>query len=118
METKNSKYLKILLWAYKKQETGFFEEDLLTEFSLQKKEEREWYARTFKQGQPGDRLIEFFLGTEEHKCFITAKGISAVIEYLNLEEAKKSSKRAEKIALIAIGIGIIVGIAQIIISLL
>jgi len=53
----------------------------------------------------------------EHLFVITSKGTSVAVEYLNLKEAKKSTERAEKIALTAIIIGVIVGIVQIIITI-
>lgn len=96
MKTEDSHFIKILEWAYEKQEAGFFEEDLIKKFILTP-EEMKWYLRIFKPDQPSDRMIEHieYLDVEnKHRYAITAKGISTVIGYRGLKEAEKSGKRA------------------------
>lgn len=69
----------------------------------------------------GDNLFDHLSYSEkgnEHLFVITSKGISVAIEYLNLKEAKRSAERAERIAFWAIGIGVVVGILEIIIHFL
>lgn len=69
---------------------------------------------------PGENLIDHlsYNGNENSHLFvISAKGTSAAIDYLNLKEVEKSSKRAELIAITAIIIGIIVGLAQILVTI-
>ena len=112
MDTEESLYIKILVWAYEKQESGFTWKDLEDAFSLNK-EQMQWVQKIFRSNTPAsENLIDHIHNsqTDEHTYFITAKGTSAAVDYLNLKEAKKSSKRAEKIALAAIIIGAIVGI--------
>lgn len=118
MKTEKNLYIKILVWAYKKQEAGFFEEDIFKEFNLSK-EQITWYLKTFRSGLP---VSENLIGHLEYKdnkhiFVLTAKGTSVAIAYLELEEAKSGSKRAEKIALFAIVINVVVAIFQIIFSL-
>ena len=120
MKTKDSRFIKILEWAYEKQKAGFLEEDLIKKFILTP-EEKNWYLKIFKPDQSSDRIIEpiEYLDVENKQRYaITAKGISIVIEYRMLKEAEKSGRRATYIALIAIVIGIVVGVVQIIIGLL
>ena len=115
MKIKDSLYIKILIWAYEKQDAGFSFRELREEFNLTHDQEQ-WVLKVFHSNIPiGDNLINLCdYRKEEHIYVITSKGISAAVEYLNLKEAKSSAKRAEIIALVAIGIGIIVGVLQII----
>ena len=121
METEDTLYIRILVWAYKRQETGFSWKELMDEFKLNKKQEQ-WVIKIFRSNMPiVDNLIDHLSYNEknnEHLYVITAKGTSAAVQYLNLKEAEISGKRAEKIAKVAIVIGIIVGITQITIELL
>ncbi len=121
MKIEDTLYIKILIWIYKKQEAGFNWEDLKKEFQLNSAQEQ-WVLKVFRSNMPAsENLIDHLSYNEkdnEHLYVITAKGTSAAIDYLNLKEAEKSSKRAEKIAKVAIGIGIVVGVFEIIIGLL
>ncbi|OGZ35488.1 MAG: hypothetical protein A2815_00575 [Candidatus Portnoybacteria bacterium RIFCSPHIGHO2_01_FULL_40_12b] len=120
MKTKDTLYIKILVWAYGKQEDGFSWEDLKKEFQLSSTQEK-WVVKVFRSNMPtSENLFDILSYSEKdntHFYVITSKGTSAAIEYLNLQEAKRSAERAERIALWAIGIGIFVGVAQIIIGL-
>jgi len=121
VKTEETLYIKILIWAYKKQETGFLFKDLKKEFGLNSAQEQ-WVENVFFPSESiSENLIDRLSYNEEDNdslFVITAKGTSAAIEYLNLKEAERSSKRAEKIAKIAIFVGIIVGVFQIIMSAL
>ena len=119
MKTEDSLYIKILVWAYEKQESGFTIEELKHKFNLNKDQEQ-WLLKVFRPNMPvAENLIDHlsYSGNKnEHLFVITSKGTSAAVEYLNLVEAKSSARRAEIIAFIAISIGIIVGVMQIIFS--
>ena len=121
VKTEETLYIKILIWAYKKQETGFLFKDLKKEFGLNSAQEQ-WVENVFFPSESiSENLIDRLSYNEEDNdslFVIIAKGTSAAIEYLNLKEAERSSKRAEKIAKIAIFVGIIVGVFQIIMSAL
>jgi hypothetical protein len=114
-------YLKILVWAYYRQENGFTWKDLKDEFNLTHEQEQ-WVQKIFRSNLPAsENLIDHLSYNQEkdsHNFVITAKGTSAAVDYLNLLEAQKSGFRAERIAIIAIITGVIVGIVQIIISII
>lgn len=118
--TERTLYIRILIWAYNKQEKGFSWEELRTAFKLDHNQEQ-WVQKVFRSNMsPSENLIDhlnYNSNENSHLFVISAKGTSAAIDYLNLKEAEKSSKRAEKIAVIAITIGIIVGLAQILVTI-
>lgn len=118
--TENTLYIRILIWTYNKQEKGFSWEELKEAFKLNYDQER-WVIKIFRSNMPpSENLIDhltYYNDENEHLYVITAKGTSAAIDYLNLKEAEKSSKRAEMIAIMAIAIGIIVGLAQILVTI-
>lgn len=120
IKTEETLYIRILVWAYKKQEAGFSMEELEKEFNLNIAQ-KEWVLKVFRSNiTASDNLIDLLSyndSKKEHLYVITSKGTAAAIEYLNLVEAKISSGRAEKIALVAIAIGVTVGAIQIIIAL-
>lgn len=120
MTTEETLYIRILVWAYNKQEAGFRWDELQKEFNLSL-EQNQWVLKVFCSSiQANDNLIDHLGYSKQQNgdmFVITAKGTSAAIEYLNLKEAERSSKRANKIALAAIAIGIIVGIAQIVVQI-
>lgn len=118
MKTENTLYIRILIWAYNKQESGFLEKDLFQEFDLNS-EQIKWYLKVFRSNLP---ISENLVGSldyadNKHTMALTAKGTSEAIAYLGLEEARKSGVRAERIAKWAIVIGIVVGLVQIVIGL-
>lgn len=89
---KDTLYIKILIWAYEKQEAGFDWEELKSKFQLNPAK-NQWVTKIFLDNLPlSDNLISHLSYVDEskkHLYVITAKGSSAAIEYLNLEEAKK-----------------------------
>jgi hypothetical protein len=117
MKTKDHIYIQILTWAYDKQQTGFTREEMNEKFNL-KGELFTWVNEAFFFGTNDDRpLMSVLIRREEKDYFaLSGKGISAAIDYLELKEARESSKEARMIAIISIIIGIIVGIAQIIVA--
>ncbi|MDP2668742.1 MAG: hypothetical protein Q8P07_02810 [bacterium] len=121
MKIEETLYIKILIWAYKRQEAGFAWEELTKEFQLSFAQEQ-WVIKIFRSNvQASDNLIDHLSYNEnnnEHRYVITSKGTSAAIGYLNLKEAERSGKRAERVAWVAICTGIVVGAFQIIGGLL
>lgn len=112
-----SLYIRILIWAYNKREKGFIWRELYEDFNLDD-EKKLWVQKIFYSNMPvADNLVDYIGQAgykNENNLVMTAKGISAAVDYLNLKQAEKSGKRAEKIAVTAIVIGVIVGLAQII----
>lgn len=118
MENKNL-YLDILEWAYNNSANGFTEEELFKKFNLTGTEAGGWYLKVFRNSGNGNAvLIDDFCTREEISYWtLSPKGMSEAINYLNLKAAQKSGKRAEKIALVAIGVSIAVGLVQITIDI-
>jgi hypothetical protein len=114
-------YIRILEWAYRKQEDGFTWAELSKQFKLTKKQE-DWVQRTFRSNMSAaENLIDHLSYADKddsHFYVITPKGISEAINYLNLKEAEEGGKRAERIAVVAIIVGVIVGVVQIVIGLI
>lgn len=119
MRTEESLYVKILLWAYEKKENGFTQPELFDHFFL-KDDLHIWVRKMFFERTKDDRPLIGHLISRDSKDFyaLTEKGMSVAIDYLDLKEARESSKEAKRIALWSIWIAIFVGIFQIIIGFL
>ncbi len=113
MKIEESRYVKILLWAYENQSAGFTEKELFTAFNLDNDEGRKWYLKVFREHT---LLIDHIMYTD--KSTLTAEGMSAAVNYLNLKEAQESGRRAQLTANWAIGISVVVGIVQIVLALI
>lgn len=111
MKIEESLYIEILRWAYEKQADGFTEEELLAKFQLNYTDGRKWYTKVFRDGPVLIDPINY-----SDKWTLTAEGMSSAVNYLNLKEAQESGKQAKRLALWSIGIGIVVGLAQIVIQ--
>ena len=114
MESEETLYIKILVWAYYQGEDGFTWKEMIEKFNLSDTQSS-WATEVFRKY--GDELFSNAPYKPEHTYIVTTNGSSIVIDYLNLKEAENNGKRAEKIAVSAIIIGIIVGISQIITSI-
>ncbi len=112
---KNSIYVKTLLWAYEKQHIGFTKEEMKSGLGLTD-QEWVWINWMFTNGLGGAApLIWSISGNEDYgKIFyLSADGIAAAVDYLELKEAQEGGRRATWIAITAIIIGVLVGLAQI-----
>lgn len=119
MKNKDTLYIKVLIWAYKKQEEGFTWRDIEENFRLNREQLR-WIQKIFRPNlPPSDNLFDWLNDNQINKEYlvITAKGTSAAIDYLNLKQSEKSSKQAMFVAITAIVIGIVVGLLQIFVQL-
>lgn len=119
MKSEESLYIKILLWAYKHHE-GFREVDLIEHFKLQESDWKyRWFLAVFKNGTNDNTpmLIHMYNkrdGQNEIGYWgLSEKGMSAAIDYLELKEARESSRHAMWIAVGSLVIATLVGIAQI-----
>lgn len=121
MKTENSLYIRVLLWAYEHSVQGFSEQELLDEFKIAPGTvEYKLYLKFFKDGNStsgNPSMIDHFdtRGNIGYWC-LTEKGMSAAIDYLDLKEARESSKDAKSFAMWSIWIAVIVGLFQIISS--
>lgn len=115
MKSKESLYIKILLWAYEKSTDGFTESELFDNFQLDELGLRRWYLKVFRESP--SLIIDNFKNVSDISYWcLTARGMSNAVLYLELKETQKSGKRAEYIALWAIGVSAIVGLVQIFIA--
>ncbi|MFA5996451.1 MAG: hypothetical protein WC790_01875, partial [Candidatus Paceibacterota bacterium] len=111
MKKQKDKYTKILLWAYKKQDTGFTWEELKQECSLSDSEES-WVKKIFNTTDDGDRkFVEHFRNDDSvepnvHYYSLNEKGISAALSAI---ESKKLRRNNFVTGLIAVG-GLIISI--------
>ncbi len=118
MKTKDNLYIKILLWAYDKAQEGFTREELNTKFNL-RGELHQWVESNFFNGTNSNRALIGHLRYSEGIQYFTlsSKGMSAVIDYIELKEARESSQKAIKIATWSFGVAIGIGILQILVQL-
>lgn len=95
MKTEENLYLKILTWAYNRQESGFTWEELKNHFNLDDSQEK-WVRKIFLTTSDGDRKYFEILKHENDTYFysLNEKGITAAINYKSLEHAEKSSEYA------------------------
>ena len=94
MKTEKTLFIRILVWAYNKQEDGFTWDELKKEFNLNQTQD-DWAQEVFRKFN--NELLSISPYKKGYIFIITEKGIPVVINYLNLKEAEKGSKRAEKI---------------------
>lgn len=112
-------YVRILLWAYEKQETGFTMEEIRPTFNLSQEEDT-WVRKIFLTTSDQDRkFFEHFLNdesgtTNRHLYSLNEKGITAALNYRNIRQAERSGAWAIGIAVatailafITIGLNII-----------
>lgn len=118
METKDHIYTVVLTWAYEKQQAGFTRVELIQSLNLEG-DRMNWVVKTFFEGtNDNPPLIGHFV-TRDGKDYyaLSSRGIAAAIDYLELKESKESSRQAKTIAYWSIGIGVVVGLVQIIVAL-
>ncbi len=117
----NKDYIEILKWAYEKRIEGFSEEEFFEKFNPDNNAVfKKWYLQVFRGAINNEEcLIGIYdeRGGQRYLC-LTANGLSAAIAYLSLEDAQSTSRRAEKISRIAIIIGLVVGLVQILLDII
>jgi hypothetical protein len=117
----NHPYIEILTWAYERRSKPFLHTELLEKFNQKNDSDfNKWYAKVFRGGTTNEDCLVGIQNYDQEENFycLTSKGLSSAIEYLILEETKKNSEEAKKIALWSIWIAISVGIFQILINLI
>ena len=118
MRTEESLYIKILEWAYNKGEDGFKWDDLKSEFTLTQPQEH-WVIETFRNKKEIIGLLPYKIIGNNYVYGLTAEGISEAINYLALQEARKSSRNAMYFAgasLLIAFLGILLQMRQVAIS--
>lgn len=106
-EQKEGLYIRILLWAYEKQETGFTRRELEERFAPTT-ELRAWISDVFFWGNNNDRpLIKQFTTIENIGYYtLTDKGISSAVDYIELQHAIRGGKIAASIGIVALIVAI------------
>ena len=95
MKTEDTLYVKILLWAYEKADTGFTRKELHEAFNLDS-QQLEWQLRFFMPANRNNRLIDHYYSNQKPNLLaLTDKGMSAAIEYLGSKEIKKAQTEEE-----------------------
>ncbi len=117
----NTLYTDILVWAFEKQQSGFIKSELDAKFNPKNESWKALYITQifFNGTNDSPPLISSIYYNDvlnQHYYALTKSGMAAAVDYIELHDARQSSKSAKWYAIIAIGISIIVGIAQILIS--
>ena len=119
-KVEKSIYVRTLLWAYEKQHRGFTKDEMRRALELNE-EEWAWIHWMFFNGLGGAAPLIWSIPTEVRTdgrrfgeaYYLSAAGVSAAVDYLELKEAQESGRRGFLLALVAIIISVVVGIAQI-----
>ncbi len=117
---KDSLYIKGLLWAYDKGHRGFTTDQMKKELDISE-EKWPWVHWMFFNGLNGAAPLIWIISSEfasdgvthHDRFYLSAAGMTATVDYLELKEAQKSGRVAMIIAIISIIIGVIVGLGQI-----
>lgn len=100
-------YVRVLMWAYEKQETGFAWEEMKKHFDLNNLQEN-WVRKIFLTTNDQDRKFFEHLRNDEtvnpnqHYYSLNEKGVNTAINYKALTSAEKNSNTALIIAIISI----------------
>lgn len=108
-------YIKILLWLYERQEEAFTLQEVTDKFGLSK-EKVTWFTKVFQTIHDSDRkLIEHINSDYDSvkKFILNEKGFANAIDYIELQEARASSRKALWFAGTSMVIAIVVGLVQI-----
>lgn len=100
-------YIRILLWAHERQETGFTIEEIRPTFQLSQEEDT-WVRKIFLTTSDNDRKFFEHLRNDEsvepnkHLYSLNEKGLSFATNYLALKQSEKSSNAALTFASISL----------------
>lgn len=119
-KNKDPLYIRALQWASDRGSSGFKMNEL-KEAVAEDEEEWAWVQRMMIGEINGEPTLIFHLGPHhtggEYTYSLTSSGASALLDYLELREARKSSKQAMYVAIASLGIATLVGIAQIVVQI-
>lgn len=118
--TKDPLYIRALQWASDRGSVGFKMGELKAAVA-EDEGEWVWVVRMMTGEINGDPPLIFHLGPRhqggEYTYFLTGSGASALLDYLELKEARESSRQAMYIAIGSLMVATIVGIVQIIVQI-
>jgi hypothetical protein len=113
-------FIRVLQWASDRGSVGFKMEEL-KQAVVKDDDEWVWIQRMMLGEINGDPPLLCHLGSHhkggEYTYFITGSGASVLLDYLELKEARESSKEAKYIAIGSLILATIVGIAQIVVQI-
>ncbi len=110
-------FIRVLKWASDRGSAGFRLEELKSAVTSDD-EEWIWVKRMMLGEIQGDPPLIFHLGNHhtgggEYKYFLTGSGASALMDYLELNEARNSSRSAMRWAIASFSLAAVVGLVQI-----
>ena len=118
--TKDSLFIRTLQWASDRGSVGFKMDELEAAVAVDDGG-FVWVKRMMLGEINGEAPLITHLGSRhtggEYQYFITGSGASALMDYLELKEARESSTQAKYIAISSLVIATMVGIAQIIVQI-
>ncbi|MBU4511700.1 hypothetical protein KKD19_00440 [Patescibacteria group bacterium] len=108
-------YIRILLWAYKKGQSGFTQPELFEAFRLDSKPKLKiWVTKVFFRSNDNDRgpidILELKEDGNTNLYTLTDKGMSATVDYLELRQARRGGYIATGIGVAAVVIAIWTGV--------
>jgi hypothetical protein len=118
---KESLFIRTLQWASNRGSVGFKMQEL-RDAVIENEEEWIWVKRMMFGEINGDAPLICHLGGHhkgdgEYSYFLTGSGASALMDYIELKEARQNAKSAMRWAVASFTLAVIVGLAQILVSL-
>lgn len=120
-----SRYTEVLIWASKQSlgTKGFTMEELAEALALAP-EEAAWVEHVFvgNATEAGWFIMPTYVPSnrpasdKDCRYYLSAAGAAALVDYLELKEAQRSGRRAFWTSVAAIGIGVLVGLVQILVG--
>lgn len=119
--TKEALFIRVLQWASDRGSAGFKMNEL-KEAVTENDGEWAWVQRMMLGEINGEPPLVAHLGSHhkgdgEYDYFITSSGASALMDYLELKEARESSRQAMYIAIGSLVVATLVGGAQIFVQI-
>lgn len=118
-------YIRALKYGEERFETGVVYRELLEHLGVEQNTQLEtvfrmWFFDKFAASINANKTqvtIDWDVFKKSTPYFLTGDAYLSLMDYRELQEARKSSKQAMKIAIASILLAVVVGIAQIIIAL-
>ena len=113
-------FIRTLQWASDRGSVGFKLSEL-REAVTKDEGEWKWVQRMMLGEIQGDPPLIFHLGAHhqggDYIYFLTGSGASALMDYVELKEARENARSAMKWAIASFALAIVIGLAQIIVQI-
>lgn len=112
---KEDLYIRVLLWAHDKQESGFSWEEMKKHFCLNDSQES-WVRKIFLTASDTDRKFFEILKNDESSVpnvyyyALNEKGLTAAVDYLKQRESARETRLALVVGIFAVGVAIWTGV--------